>query len=335
MKRKYTVTGLLKKQPAIYKISIIGSEKTYIGESLDVSNRIAKHFSFLRKKIHHNPILQNLFNKYGEECFNVSIIEFLDRNKKLLKERELYYQKQEENCISLDSNKYSNQKRDKKSIEETINNLNKYREEALDKCRVPILTYNIKTKEVINYKQISDVYSIIGKKTVYKHIRRKRLVPHNDLVCFLKEDFTEENINKILITNCESLVKGEYNLYNLLTKEVLYFPSKAQFSLHIINCKDNKVYNRYNNTIDQSFRTTKEVKTLKELFSMDFIYYRSQTIIRKCNLKIYYNALLTHKYTIKTAPIIGTDRHTLEKIFNEKSIKERIKEIEFLISKYN
>lgn len=40
MKRKYQVKTQLKKFPAIYKIACLESKKTYIGETINVSQRI-------------------------------------------------------------------------------------------------------------------------------------------------------------------------------------------------------------------------------------------------------------------------------------------------------
>ena len=62
MKRTFTVKTELKKKPGIYKISCTETDKVYIGESVDISQRMQKHFSLLRKNKHSNPILQNIFN---------------------------------------------------------------------------------------------------------------------------------------------------------------------------------------------------------------------------------------------------------------------------------
>lgn len=78
MKRKYKVINPLKKSPEIYKISCENTDKIYIGETINLSQRVQKHFSLLRKNKHSNPILQNIFNKYKEETFSVEILEYLN-----------------------------------------------------------------------------------------------------------------------------------------------------------------------------------------------------------------------------------------------------------------
>ena len=57
MKRIFNVKSQLKKKPGIYKISCTESNKVYVGESVNISRRIQKHFFLLRHNTHSNPIL--------------------------------------------------------------------------------------------------------------------------------------------------------------------------------------------------------------------------------------------------------------------------------------
>jgi group I intron endonuclease len=59
----------------IYKISCTQNNKYYYGSSVDILSRWHSHRKSLRKKLHHNKILQNVWNKYGEESFVFEIIE--------------------------------------------------------------------------------------------------------------------------------------------------------------------------------------------------------------------------------------------------------------------
>lgn len=59
----------------IYKIeSISNPDKIYIGSSIDVRKRIVLHLYKLRLQNHHNPILQNYYNKYGKNDLKFSLI---------------------------------------------------------------------------------------------------------------------------------------------------------------------------------------------------------------------------------------------------------------------
>ena len=59
----------LKNKSGIYCILNIQNNKKYIGSSKNIWQRLQKHFSLLRKNKHENIILQNSFNKNGEDSF--------------------------------------------------------------------------------------------------------------------------------------------------------------------------------------------------------------------------------------------------------------------------
>lgn len=67
-----------KNVPGIYKISIVGTNKVYIGESIKVKSRLKKHMLNLSKQRHSNPILQNIYNKYGKDAFDFEILEYVE-----------------------------------------------------------------------------------------------------------------------------------------------------------------------------------------------------------------------------------------------------------------
>ena len=50
----------------VYEITL-GSEKKYIGSSVDIVTRKRKHIHLLRNGVHPNTHMQNAFNKYGGE----------------------------------------------------------------------------------------------------------------------------------------------------------------------------------------------------------------------------------------------------------------------------
>jgi hypothetical protein len=71
----------------IYKIII--NNKFYIGSSSNIYHRLKAHYSYLKRNKHLNPILQNLFNKYGEDNLFVELLE--ECTKEILIYREKYY----------------------------------------------------------------------------------------------------------------------------------------------------------------------------------------------------------------------------------------------------
>jgi group I intron endonuclease len=59
----------------VYKIKCTLNNKAYIGSSINIHKRWAKHKSNLNKNKHINSHLQNSWNKYGISAFEFSIIE--------------------------------------------------------------------------------------------------------------------------------------------------------------------------------------------------------------------------------------------------------------------
>ena len=75
----------------IYKITNKITGKSYIGASENVEKRWSRHKSDLRKNNHHNPPLQKSWDKYGENNFELKILEKCPKEELLL--REQYYVK--------------------------------------------------------------------------------------------------------------------------------------------------------------------------------------------------------------------------------------------------
>lgn len=73
----------------IYMIINCVNDKKYIGQSVDVEDRLAHHKSMLKHNRHENSYLQNAYNKYGDMCFLFCIIEICDENN--LDELEIKY----------------------------------------------------------------------------------------------------------------------------------------------------------------------------------------------------------------------------------------------------
>lgn len=59
----------------IYKITNTANGKIYVGSSVNIMDRWNRHKSQLRNNIHKNGRLQNAWNKYGADCFYISVIE--------------------------------------------------------------------------------------------------------------------------------------------------------------------------------------------------------------------------------------------------------------------
>ncbi|MFQ5979471.1 MAG: GIY-YIG nuclease family protein [Candidatus Heimdallarchaeota archaeon] len=68
--------------PGIYAIINIETGKVYIGQSMQVWNRLESHLGQLRRGSHSNNDLQKDFEKYGENSFKIRILYFIEREDK-------------------------------------------------------------------------------------------------------------------------------------------------------------------------------------------------------------------------------------------------------------
>lgn len=73
----------------IYCIENLSTNKKYIGQSVNISERWKKHISELNNGLHHNDYLQKAWNKYGIENFKFYVLEYCPIDK--LNEKEIYY----------------------------------------------------------------------------------------------------------------------------------------------------------------------------------------------------------------------------------------------------
>jgi group I intron endonuclease len=77
----------LNDKSGVYKI--FTENKCYVGSAINLYHRLQIHRGALRNNKHHNIIIQNHFNKYGEQEFELEILEFCDKEN--LMEREQFW----------------------------------------------------------------------------------------------------------------------------------------------------------------------------------------------------------------------------------------------------
>ena len=84
------------KSAGIYSITSKVNGKRYVGSAVRICKRWIAHLNELRKN-NHNPILQNHYNKYGEDDLVFSILEVVERGELSLQDfKELLISKEQE-----------------------------------------------------------------------------------------------------------------------------------------------------------------------------------------------------------------------------------------------
>lgn len=84
------VNAMLHHYAGVYGITCSVNGKRYIGSSKDIQNRWWTHRYVLRKSKNHCLLLQNAWNKYGEDAFVFEVLEHVDNLDDLIV-REQYY----------------------------------------------------------------------------------------------------------------------------------------------------------------------------------------------------------------------------------------------------
>ncbi|KKL12012.1 hypothetical protein LCGC14_2540030 [marine sediment metagenome] len=77
----------------IYKIANTVTGDLYIGSAVNTDRRIYRHKYLLNKQEHHNPILQNVYNKHGLNNLLFEIIERVEDKNDLLSREQFYLDK--------------------------------------------------------------------------------------------------------------------------------------------------------------------------------------------------------------------------------------------------
>lgn len=231
------------KKPGIYKITNIKNNKNYIGSSINMKNRIKKHYYELNNNVHNNKYLLRSYNKYGEKYFFVEILEIFDNitKNKLLKIEEKY-------IILYDSlkNGYNlilNNKEHFKKINKSENHIQNNRK----KDSISVIAFNrFNGKKVKEFNSITEASYFFKTSTsnISRVCKNKLNYIKNHTFCYKKEydenkDYSKpeywsknykkskSHLEKIKKKNQERLGRKIYK-YNLNYKLINIYNSRAE-----------------------------------------------------------------------------------------------------------
>lgn len=119
----------------IYLITCVPTGRRYVGQSCDIRSRWYGHKHNLKANKNHNVILQSSWNKYGEACFEFSILELCQKED--LNSRERYWIDALSTWASVGGMNISREhyegSRDTPMSSQTLAKQKKYREEVWTK----------------------------------------------------------------------------------------------------------------------------------------------------------------------------------------------------------
>ncbi len=139
------------KNEGIYAIVNIITNDKYIGSSMNLGSRRDKHFSLLRHNKHSNHRLQRDVNKYGIDTFKFSVLEFRTEN---LKEKEQCYMDTLLPTYNITTEVIRNTPSESSREKMSITRLQMYKDGFRPNCAKDVVSVNIATGEITEYKSI-------------------------------------------------------------------------------------------------------------------------------------------------------------------------------------
>lgn len=223
----------------VYGIHNTITDKWYIGSTFNLHDRIRRHRYYLLNNKHHSQKLQNSFNKYGINAFDVVIIEQLDKvDIDQLIEREIDYITQYDSVnngynMTKDCRIYKQFKLSKEAIHKVSTKNSK-----------PIVQLDLDGNFIQEFRSISEAANCINEQT--------------------------SNISKACKKGCSHSVKGFLFIYkkdydpSKTYKYCKYIP-KGEHLQKLINVSKNskrtrKIYEIVNNSIVKTYNSVSELE---------------------------------------------------------------------------
>lgn len=152
----------------IYIINCKANNKVYIGQSIDIKNRLRGHKYALRKGIHQNAHLQNAFNQYGESEFLFEVLCEMPKEE---------YTKERLNVLEiLYISFYQSNDREKGfNIESGGNGNGRASEETRKKLRIAHTgkRFSEETKKLFSMQRKGKPSHLKGKQQTQEHIQKR------------------------------------------------------------------------------------------------------------------------------------------------------------------
>lgn len=175
----------------VYVIINKVDNRKYVGGTVDLGGRRLHHFSRLKENDHHNPNLQNTYNKYGGDIFEFSVVLFCEEFELLRYEQALvdYY---------------------------GINNLYNIREHVESNLG---LTHSPETIEIMSAIKIGDKNPFYGKKHTKESLEKNRRANSGKNNAFYGKKHSDETIEKLRFANAKLSEENVKEIKKLLKSE--------------------------------------------------------------------------------------------------------------------
>ncbi len=224
--------------PGIYEIKNTINGKIYIGSSNNIYHRVKRHLSDLRKNKKPNPILQNAFNKYGEDVFYTSIIE---HTSDLLAREEYWINllQPKYNCVLIHIQRPVISDSMRIKISNTLKA--KYKAGYKSLSEKPINVYNLKGELIHTFNKIKDALKPLN-------------VSHSSITRVLQGKHKQANGYIFRLTSDSTPVDYKKAPRRIVKsyKPVIVYDIKTGKQLYFASAKDAKIY--FNSNISSTIK---------------------------------------------------------------------------------
>lgn len=273
----------LREKCGIYLLFNTINGKRYVGSSINIYNRLHEHVCLLKTNKAHNKHLQAAWNKYPEDSFVFTVLEYCSKEKQF--EREQYYidMIQPEYNLTLNviantghavsdevKNKISSTLKEKYASGEIVT----YKQDhAWVKCYI----YNIRTLKIeAECKNLADAFTLLKDK--HKSFIEGKIYSKRYIISKTKFDNTNELVNYIneIVLTAQSIF-GKYIITESSNGDLTYYRNLAECARGVFSNQS---------TLSKHTDATKE----------------NPYTIRNSNYKFYYSNIYI-PVTINAAPI--------------------------------
>lgn len=254
----------------IYKIKNIITNDYYIGSSKNINKRWNEHKRTLKKGIHHSKILQNAYNKYGQENFIYEII----------------YECNVDDIIFYEQ-KFLNEEKPKYNILKIAGNFTGYKHSDLTKLKISKANKGKKREPLSDETKFKIGNANKGKVFTNTHKKklsdaRKNIIISEETKLKLKQKASPERMREMQIKTVEARkINGTYKVSEKVKKAVSEANSVEVIAIDIKtneiiydfkSCKEAYLFlNKSESTMWRILKNKKEYKGYLWMKKKDFV----------------------------------------------------------------
>lgn len=278
----------LKNRSGIYLITNVVNGKKYVGSAKDIHDRLYSHVYLLRKNKEHNAHFQSAWNKYGEDVFIWTVLEYCDEDIRF--SREQYYldvikpeYNKSLNVIANYGRKVTEDTRqkisDKLKLRYKLGEIKTYRQEH---NWIKIYCYDIKTLNLVKcFNCVADALKYFKMRTAGL-IKIEGKIINNMFISNLKFEYKHELYNYIMRRSTyqgnDAKIEKKYLISEHIETGKIVYHTLSKKCAEYVGISRSCILKRPNANKENPYISPKQ-PNFKIYFSSEFIPYSKDTVL--------------------------------------------------------